>query len=94
MKMLRMAGIAIAAAGALALMEAPASAAPPYHHYHGHYYHHGGGDVAAGVVGGLAAGALVGAAVAASTEPDCYYENRRIYIRGVGWRVRQVEVCD
>jgi hypothetical protein len=98
MKRLHLLGAAAVAVGALALGAAPASAQYVPHHVHGHYrhyyHHHHGGDVAAGVVGGLAAGALVGAAIAASQEPDCRYVQQRIYVRGVGWRWGDVEVCD
>src|SRR6478672_7058683 len=64
-----------------------------------------GCGVAAGVVGGLAAGAIIGGAIA-STRPPVYYEpsdvtgsichleRRQVWIEGYGYRLRRVEVCD
>ncbi len=69
-----------------------------------------GCGVAAGVLGGLAAGAIIGSAVAppayygpgpyyygpppAYVGPECYWTRQRVWIEGVGWRVRRVRVCD
>lgn len=68
---------------------------------------HGCG-VAAGVIGGLAAGALIGSAIAAPPYygpgyyygpgpayygPHCWWERQRVW-DGWGWRVRRVRVCD
>ncbi len=62
---------------------------------------------AAGVIGGLAIGALAGAAAAAALAPppppppvvydegpECYMTSRRVWVEGLGWRRRQIEVCD
>ncbi|MGV2979703.1 hypothetical protein ACERNI_05785 [Camelimonas sp. ID_303_24] len=63
---------------------------------------------AAGVVGGLAIGALAGAAAAGAFAapppppppvvydegPECYMTSRRVWVEGLGWRRRPVEVCD
>jgi hypothetical protein len=67
-----------------------------------------GGAVAAGVIGGLAAGALVGAAVAGGPYyygpgpyygpapvyygPQCWWERHRAW-DGWGWRIERVRVC-
>lgn len=68
-----------------------------------------GCGVAAGLLGGLAAGAIIGSAVANSppppravyVEPDpyddgpvCHVEHRRVWIEGWGYRWRRFEVCD
>lgn len=67
-----------------------------------------GCGVAAGVVGGVAVGALIGSALARPAydppppryyvveeeEPVCYIERRRVWIEGRGWRSRRVEICD
>jgi hypothetical protein len=62
----------IAYAAALALGMAGASTAAQADWRYGHRYHggHRGGDVALGIVGGLAAGALIGGALA---QPRHYY---------------------
>ena len=67
-----------------------------------------GGRVAAGIIGGLAAGALVGAAVAGGPYgygpgyyyapgpyygPHCWWQRERFW-DGFGWRLRRVRVCD
>lgn len=68
----------------------------------------GGGAVAAGIIGGLAAGAIIGSAVAGPRYygpgpgyygpapvyygPDCYWTRERFW-DGWGWRVRRVRVC-
>ena len=94
----RKTGIALAAAGILAAATfatpQPAEAR--------------GGAVAAGVIGGLAAGALVGAAVAGGPYyygpgpyygpapvyygPHCWWERNRVW-DGWGWRIERVRVC-
>ena len=65
-----------------------------------------GGRIAAGVIGGLAAGALIGGALAAPRyygpygyygaayypPPGCYWQRQR-YWDGFVWRVRPVQVC-
>jgi hypothetical protein len=63
-----------------------------------HWRHHHGFPVAP-IVGGLAAGALIGAAVAARPyyepvyfEPACYVRRERIW-DGWRWRIRRVEDC-
>jgi hypothetical protein len=65
-----------------------------------------GCGVAAGLIGGLAAGALIGSAVAANPppprvyyaeplyEPVCRLERRRVWIDDYHWHRRWVEVCD
>jgi hypothetical protein len=62
----------------------------------GHYHH---GFPVAPIVGGLAAGALIGAAVAARPYyepvyygPTCYVRRERIW-DGWRWRIRRVEDC-
>jgi hypothetical protein len=62
---------ALAAAGALAIVAvgAPSDA-------HAQWRRGGGGAVAAGVIGGLAAGAIIGSAVA----PRYYYEPAPVYV--------------
>jgi hypothetical protein len=75
------------------------------------------GAVAAGVIGGLAAGAIIGGAIANSAPPPppaayypapaygpgpVYYEDapecrivkQRVWIEGLGYRWRNVEMCD
>ncbi len=61
---------AVAVGGSLLLASAPASA--QRWHYH---RHHGGGGVAAGIIGGLAAGAIIGGALA----PRPYYYGEPVY---------------
>jgi hypothetical protein len=85
----------LAAASALALGMATAPASAEYGR---------NGAAAAGVVGGLAAGAILGGALAArpapapvevyEDEPDCHIERRRVWVEGIGWRRRPVEVCE
>ncbi|MPZ55128.1 MAG: hypothetical protein GEU91_01275 [Rhizobiales bacterium] len=69
-----------------------------------------GCGVAAGVVGGLAVGAIIGSAIANSPPPPppaviyaepepvygpvCHIERHRVWIEGYGYRVRRVQVCD
>lgn len=69
-----------------------------------------GGRIAAGVIGGLAAGALLGAAVAHGPyyygPPGYYYGPGPVYYGphcwwqrdrfwdGYGWRIRRVRVCN
>jgi hypothetical protein len=63
-----------------------------------------GCGVAAGVLGGLAAGAIIGSAVAnnppppprvyyVDPEPVCHFERRRVWLEGYGYHWRRVEVC-
>ena len=90
---------AIAAAATLAL--AAVAAPQPAEARHG--------AIAAGIIGGLAAGALIGAAAAngpyygpgpiitapapAYYGPGCYWTHQRVWT-GYGWRWRRVRVCD
>ena len=69
-----------------------------------------GCGVAAGVIGGLAAGAIIGSAIANSPPPPppdvvyierepvygpvCHLERRRVWIEGYGYRWRRFHVCD
>jgi len=67
-----------------------------------------GCGIAAGVIGGLAAGAIIGSAIANSPPPRVYYvepqpvvdgpvchlERHRVWIEGVGYRWRRLEVCN
>jgi hypothetical protein len=68
-----------------------------------------GCGVAAGLVGGLAAGAIIGSAIANSPPPPprvyyvepqplygpvCHVQRRRVWIEGFGYRWRRVHVCD
>lgn len=69
-----------------------------------------GCGVAAGVIGGLAAGAIIGSAIANSPPPPppavvyaeppviegpiCRIERHRVWIEGYGYRWRRMEVCD
>jgi hypothetical protein len=68
--------------------------------------HGSGGAVAAGIIGGLAAGAIIGSAVAHGPYygPGYYYGPAPVYYGGCywthqrfwdgwGWRVRRVRVC-
>jgi hypothetical protein len=69
-----------------------------------HWRHHHPGFPVAPIVGGLAAGALIGAAVAARPyyepayfepvyfEPSCHVRRERIW-DGWRWRIRRVEDC-
>jgi hypothetical protein len=67
-----------------------------------------GGAVAAGIIGGLAAGAIIGSAAAHGPYygpgyyygpgpvyygPHCWWHHERWW-DGWGWRVRRVRVCD
>ena len=93
----RKTGIALAAAGVLA---AGALATPQPAEARG-------GALAAGVIGGLAAGALIGSAVASPYYygapayygpapvyygPHCWWERHRFW-DGWGWRIERVRVC-
>ena len=71
---------------------------------HHHHHHHRHGFPVAPVVGGLAAGALLGAALAAPRPYGSYayepaYFGPRCYVRrerfwdGWGWRFRRIEDC-
>ena len=57
-----------------------------------------GGAIAAGVIGGLAVGALIGAAAYYAAAPGyygyggCYWTRQRVW-DGWGWRFRRVQVC-
>ena len=68
-----------------------------------------GCGVAAGLVGGLAAGAIIGSAIANSPPPPprvyyaeppivegpvCHVARQRVWIEGSGYRWRRVQVCD
>ena len=63
----------------------------------------GGCGVAAGVVGGLAAGAIIGSAIANSGPryvepayvdgPVCHTERQQVW-DGYAYRIRRVQVCD
>jgi hypothetical protein len=63
----------------------------------------GGGDVAAGVLGGLAVGALVGSAAAPPRyyapapvyvpAPRCWLEHERVW-DGYGYVIQRVRVCE
>ena len=63
----------------------------------------GGGDVAAGVLGGLAVGALVGSAAAQPRyyapapvyvpAPRCWLEHERVW-DGYGYVIQRVRVCE
>ena len=83
-----------AATIALAVMAAPDPASAPSR----------GGAVAAGILGALAAGAIIGSAIAAPppvyyspapvyVEPVCYVRRERFW-DGYRWRSRRVEICD
>jgi uncharacterized membrane protein YfcA len=84
--------LAVAAAVATAAVASPTAA-------HARWRHHHGFPVAP-IVGGLAAGALLGAALAARppyvgyayVAPRCYIRSERIW-DGWGWRVRRIEEC-
>jgi hypothetical protein len=65
-----------------------------------------GGAVAAGIIGGLAAGAIIGSAAAYGSYygpayyapgpyygPGCYWTRERIWT-GYGWHWQRVQVCD
>ena len=62
--------------------------------------------VGAGILGGVLAGAIVGDAVAnappppgaapaayAQLAPGCHWERHRVWVDGIGYRVRPVAVC-
>jgi hypothetical protein len=66
---------------------------------------HDGGAVAAGVIGGLAVGAIIGSAAnshyygpgpyygrAYYGGPGCYWHRERVW-DGYGWRIHRVRVC-
>ncbi len=95
---LKKTGLAVAAAALLAATIATPQPAEAHCH---------GCGIAAGVIGGLAAGALIGSAVAGPAYygpgyyyapgpyygPACYWTRERFW-DGYGWRVRRVRVCD
>lgn len=93
---------ALAMLGAGGALMATTSGAAAWRHEPGPY-----GPPVAGVIGGLAIGALAGAAAAGALAPpppppvfmddddgECYMTARRVWVEGLGWRRRQVEVCD
>src|SRR5262245_54439322 len=72
-----------------------------------HPAHAGSGDVAAGLIGGFAAGAIVGSALAPRpapvyvapapvyvVEPQCYWTRGRPMWDGYRWVRTRVQVCD
>ena len=70
-----------------------------------HPAHAGGGDVAAGLIGGFAAGAIVGTVLAPRpapvyvapapvVEPECYWTRGRPVWDGYRWVRTRVQVCD
>jgi hypothetical protein len=67
--------------------------------------HAGGGDVAAGLIGGFAAGAIVGSALAPRPAPvyvapapayvaECYWTRGRPVWDGYRWIRPRIQVCD
>jgi len=92
----------VLAAGAAAVLALTAVAAPAPAEARG-------GRVAAGVIGGLAAGAIIGGALSNSYGyygpgygyyggpayygSNCYLQRERFW-DGYGWRVRRVQVCN
>jgi hypothetical protein len=92
-----MTGIAAVAAVTLTLVAAPQEAQARWRHHHG-------GGVAAGIIGGLAAGAIIGSAAngyygpgyygpAYAYGPPCYWSRERVWT-GWGWRWHRVRVCN
>lgn len=92
-------GALTAASLAVATIAAPTAADARCH----------GCGVAAGLIGGIAAGAIIGSAIANSPPPPpravyvepepvygpaCHIEHHRVWIEGYGWRIRRFEVCD
>jgi hypothetical protein len=93
----------LAIAGLVAAVTVSAVAAP-------NYAQAGGGDVAAGLLGGIAIGAIVGSALAPRpyyapapvymapapvyAEPQCYWTRGRAMWDGYRWVRPQVQVCD
>jgi hypothetical protein len=91
---------ALAAAATLGLAAVTAPQ-PAEAHWRG-----GGGAVAAGIIGGLAAGAIIGSAAAhgpyygsgyyygagSAYYDGCYWTRQRVW-DGWGWRLRPVRVC-
>ena len=85
--------VALAGAAAMASLATPANAGD-------------GGAIAAGVIGGLAAGAIIGGAAASGgyygpgpvyygaygPGPGCVIRRERVW-DGYGWRVQRVRVC-
>jgi hypothetical protein len=94
---------ALAAAATLGI--AAVATPQPAQAWHGHGH---GGAVAAGVIGGLAAGAIIGSAAAYGPYygygpgyyayapgpyyGGCYWTRQRVY-DGWGWHLRRVRVC-
>jgi hypothetical protein len=86
--------VAAAATIAISAIAAPSTADARWRHHHGF--------PVAPIVGGLAAGALIGAAVAGAPRvyyepvyyagPPCYIRRERFW-DGWRWRIRRVEVC-
>jgi hypothetical protein len=96
-----MTGIAAAAALVVTLVAAPQQAEARWRH------HHRGGAVAAGIIGGLAAGAIIGSAANGYYGPSygyygggpvyygprCYWTRERFW-NGYRWRSHRVRVCN
>src|SRR5262245_46638168 len=92
--------LAAAATIGIGAVAAPTSASAQWRH------HHGGAGIAAGVLGGLAAGAIIGSATAPyyadpygayayGPEPvygGCFVRRERFW-DGWRWRIRRVQVC-
>lgn len=86
--------VAAAATIAISALAAPSTADARWRHHHGF--------PVAPIVGGLAAGALIGAAVAGAPRvyydpviypaPACYIRRERFW-DGWRWRIRRVEIC-
>jgi hypothetical protein len=92
-----------AIAGLVTVIAASAVAVP-------NYAHAGSGDVAAGLLGGFAVGAIVGSALAPRpyyapapvyvapgpvyAEPQCYWTRGRAMWDGYRWVHPRVQVCD
>ena len=76
---------------AITMLSAPASARD------------NGGAIAAGVIGGMAVGAMIGSAAANNRPyyqpapvyygPSCYWTRQRVW-DGIGWRWSRVRVCN
>jgi hypothetical protein len=89
--------LTIAAAAMISITTMASSPANAQWRHHHHYRHFPVGPV----IGGLAAGALIGAAVAGAPRvyyepvyvaPACYVRRERFW-DGWAWRYRKVEVC-
>jgi hypothetical protein len=94
-----MTGIVATAAVTLTLVAAPQKAEAR------HWHHHHGGGVAAGIIGGLAAGAIIGSAANGyygggyyggpyyAYGPSCWWSRQRVW-NGYRWHWRRVRVCN